>query len=445
MNGVPNAVRPERRIAAGFALAIAAGTLLLWLPVSSSSGESPPFIDALFTATSAVCVTGLTTVDTGTYWSPFGRVVITALIQVGGIGIMVLATLIFLAVFRRVGIATRSSTQVETKSLSQADTKRVIVRIVIFSIIAEIALAMILLTRFIGDYGYGVTEGVSHAVFHSISAFNNAGFSLYPDNLVRFAQDPWILIPIAVAVIVGGIGFPVVFELARKWRRLGGLSILSRITVALTVSLLILATFVFLVTENGNGATWGSLPPGQQILQAFFTGVMPRTAGFNIVPVDEMRAESLALTNVLMFIGGGSAGTAGGIKVTTLGVLIFIIIAEIRGKSDVEVGNKRVPSEIQRQALAIVAIGLALVALGTVLLLVLTDWGFERVLFETVSAFGTVGLSTGITSTLSDSAKLVLVALMFVGRIGPLTFALALASRSTTRLHRRPEERIPLG
>jgi Trk-type K+ transport system membrane component len=172
---------------------------------------------------------------------------------------------------------------------------------------------------------------------------------------------------------------------------------------------------------------------------------MPRTAGFNIVDVGQMRSESLALTDVLMFIGGGSAGTAGGVKVTTIGIIVYIIIAELRSRPDVEVGNKRIPTEVQRQALVVIALSLALVALGTIVLLALTDWGFDQVLFESVSAFGTVGLSTGITSSLPDAAKLALVLLMFAGRIGPLTFAAALAARSTTRLSRRPEERISLG
>lgn len=445
MQSGPRFARPERVIAAAFAAAIGAGTLLLWIPVSNARGEWTPFVDALFTATSAVCVTGLATVDTGTYWSPFGQVVIAVLIQVGGIGIMTLATLIAVALFRRIGLSTRSTVQAETKAISAADLQQIVLRVVLFSLITEAVLACALAVRFMFGYDYAYTEALTHGAFHAISSFNNAGFSLYPDNLMGFAQDPWILIPIAAAVIVGGLGFPVVFELWRRWRHPRSWTALTRITIVMTVSLLVLAMVGFLVSEQGNPATWGALPGNQQVLQAFFTGVMPRTAGFNIVDIGQMRPESWALTDVLMFIGGGSAGTAGGVKVTTIGIIIFVVVAEMRSRPDVEVGNRRISTAVQRQALVVIALGLALVAMGTIALLALTDWGFDQVLFESVSAFGTVGLSTGITSSLPDGAKIALVLLMFAGRIGPLTFAAALANRSTTRLHRRPEERMSIG
>jgi trk system potassium uptake protein TrkH len=437
--------RPERLIALAFAIAIAVGTITLSLPVANAQGKWTPVIDALFTATSAVCVTGLTTVDTASFWSPFGQASIAVLIQVGGIGIMTLATLIAVTLFRRMGLTARSTVQREVKAVSASDLRRIIWRIVLFSLAVEAILSIILGLRFILAYDYTLWQGTTHGAFHAVSAFNNAGFALYSDNLMGFAQDPWILLPIAAAVIIGGLGFPVVFELARQWRRPGTWSALTRITIVMTVSLLALGWVGFLVSERGNAATWGSLSGLQQALQSFFTGVMPRTAGFNIVDIGQMRPESLAFTDVLMFIGGGSAGTAGGVKVTTLGILVFVIIAELRSRPDVEVGNRRVPTEVQRQAVVVLSLSLLLVAFGTIALLALTDWGFEQVLFESVSAFGTVGLTTGITASLPDAAKLALVLLMFAGRIGPLTFAAALASRSMTRLSRRPEERISLG
>lgn len=445
MQGRARLARPERMIAAAFAVAIAVGSFLLWLPFSNAQGTWTPPIDALFTATSAVCVTGLTTVDTGTYWSPFGQVVIAVLIQVGGIGIMTLATLIAVTLFRRMGLGVRTTVQTETKSISAADLKRIVIRVVLFSLFAEAVLSIVLGLRFILGYDYDWSQALTHGLFHAVSSFNNAGFALYPDNLMGFAQDPWILLPIASAVIIGGLGFPVVFELFRHWRRPGSWTALTRITVVMTVSLLALGMIGFLVSEQGNDATWGGLPGNQQALQAFFTGVMPRTAGFNIVDIGQMRPESLALTDILMFIGGGSAGTAGGVKVTTIGIIILVVIAEMRSRPDVEIGPRRLSTAVQRQALVVVALSLVLVAAGTISLLALTDWGFDRVLFESVSAFGTVGLSTGITSSLPDAAKLALVLLMFAGRIGPLTFAAALANRSTTRLHRRPEERMSIG
>lgn len=445
MQGRPRLARPEQVIAVSFAGAITAGTLILWLPISNARGQWTPFVDALFTATSAVCVTGLTTVDTATYWSPFGQFMIALLIQVGGIGIMTLATLIAVVLFRRIGLATRSTVQREVKSLSASDLKRIILRIVMFSLTSEAILSITLGARFVLGYDYPWGQAATHGAFHAVSAFNNAGFALYTDNLIGFAQDPWILLPIAAAVIVGGLGFPVIFELSRQWRRPRMWSALTRITLVMTLGLLLLGWVGFLASERGNAGTWGAFSGDQQALQSFFTGVMPRTAGFNIVDIAQMRQESLAFTDVLMFIGGGSAGTAGGVKVTTIGILVFVIIAELRSRPDVEVGNRRVSTEVQRQAIVVVSLSLLLVAFGTIVLLALTDWGFEQVLFESVSAFGTVGLSTGITGSLPDVAKLALVLLMFAGRIGPLTFAAALASRSTTRLSRRPEERISLG
>jgi trk system potassium uptake protein TrkH len=446
MSGVATLfARPAQAIALSFASAIAVGTILLSLPLATAEGDRAPFVDALFTATSAICVTGLVVVDTGSYWSPFGQVVITLLIQAGGLGIMALATLIAIVFFRRMGLQSRMAAQAETKSVSATDLRRIIKRIVLFSILVETILAMLLTARFLTAYDMNVTEALPSGIFHAISAFNNAGFSLYSDNLIRFAADGWVLLSVAAAVIIGGLGFPVVFELRSNWRRPTRWSILTRVTVVMTLLLLVIGTVVFLASESDNARTWGGKSPGQQILSSFFTAVMPRTAGFNIIDVGAMESESLVLTDLLMFIGGGSAGTAGGVKITTLGILLFIVWAELRGRPDVEIGRKRVSTETQRQALTIVFLSLGIVTAGTILLILTTPFTFEQSVFEAISAFGTVGLSTGITSSLPDAAKYSLILLMFAGRIGPLTFASALAARSTTRVHRRPEERMSIG
>jgi Trk-type K+ transport system membrane component len=262
---------------------------------------------------------------------------------------------------------------------------------------------------------------------------------------VRFSTDAWVLLPIAVAVIVGGLGFPVVLELVREWRNPRRWSALTRVTVTMTASLLVIGTVVLALVEAGNQATWGDRSDAQQALAAFFTAVMPRTAGFNAVDIAAMRPESLVLTDLLMFIGGGSAGTAGGIKVTTLGVLLFAVAAELRGRTDVVIGRRRVTAETVRQALSVTVLSAGLVAVSIMVMMAMTSLPFESIAFEVVSAFGTVGLSLGITSSLPDPAAYLLVLLMFVGRIGPLTFASALAARQKVRLHRRPEERIPIG
>lgn len=282
-------------------------------------------------------------------------------------------------------------------------------------------------------------------VFHGVSAFNNAGFGLRADSLVPYADDPWIVLTVCAASIVGGLGFPVVFELLREWRRPARWSVLTRITVAVTAVLLPLGTLVVLATEASNPATLGPMGGGERLLSAFFASVNARTAGFNTVDIGALRPETLLAHDALMFVGGGSAGTAGGIKVTTFGLLAYVLWAEMRGQPDVEVGRRRVPAANQRQALAVALLGIALVAASTFALLAMTTFPFDRVLFEAVSAFATVGLSTGITADLPDAATVVVAALMYAGRIGPLTLAAALAVRERQPTRQLPEERTIVG
>jgi potassium uptake TrkH family protein len=436
---------PGRVIATAFATAIAGGTALLFLPIATPGEGRASFLEALFHATSAVCVTGLVTVDTGTYWSGFGQAVILLLIQAGGLGIMTLATLIALLLSKRLGLRARLVAQTETKSLSAADVRRVLRTVVVFSLASEAVAATVLAVRFAVAYDDSLPAALYHGVFHAISAFNNAGFSPYADNLIGFVGDPWISLPIALAVIVGGLGFPVVFELARTWRRPKAWSVLTRITVVVTMVLLVLGTAGMLLFEGRNPQTLGQLQPGDRILAAFVAAVMPRTAGFNNLDIAAFAPETLLFTDALMFIGGGSAGTAGGIKVTTFGLLAYVLWAEVRGDPDVEVGRRRVPGTNQRQALAIALLGIGLVAVSTFLLEALTDFAFDQVLFEAVSAFATVGLSTGITADLPPAAQVLLVLLMYIGRIGPLTLASGLALRERARRHQLPEERTIVG
>ncbi|WP_448624940.1 TrkH family potassium uptake protein [Geodermatophilus sp. URMC 64] len=441
-SGVPH---PGRVIAAAFAAAVVVGTALLMLPVARAGEGRADILTALFHSTSAVCVTGLVTVDTGTYWSGFGQAIILLLIQVGGLGIMTLATLVALLLSRRLGLRARLIAQAETKALSPSDVRRVVGRVVLFSLASEAVVAAVLAVRFAVGYDEFLPRAIYDGVFHAISAFNNAGFSPYRDNLIGFAGDPWISLPIAAAVIVGGLGFPVVFELARTWRRPRTWSVLTRITVVVTVVLLVLGWAGMLIFEGGNPDTLGGLPTGDRILAAFVAGVMPRTAGFNNLDIAAFAPETLLFTDALMFIGGGSAGTAGGIKVTTFGLLAYVLWAEMRGDPDVEVGRRRVPATNQRQALAIALLGIGLVAVSTFLMEALSDFSFDQVLFETISAFATVGLSTGITADLPAAAQVLLVVLMYVGRIGPLTLASGLALRERARRHQLPEERTIVG
>jgi trk system potassium uptake protein TrkH len=436
---------PGRVIAGAFALAAIAGAVLLSLPIATASGGRATIEDALFTAVSAVCVTGLITVDTGSYWSGFGEAVILLLIQAGGLGIMTLASLVAMLLSRRLGLRARSIVQAETKAVTAADIRRLILRVVLFSLIVELVTAAALTTRFHFAYDQRPADALYSGVFHAISAFNNAGFSIHQDSLVRYASDEWITLTIAAAVIVGGLGFPVWFELARSWRTPSTWTVLTRITVVTTVVLLAIGTTLMLVTEGSNPDTLGSLDRQDRLPAAFFAAVMPRTAGFNSIDMAALRPETLFVTDILMFIGGGSAGTAGGIKVTTFGLLGYVIWAEMRAEPDVAVGRRRVPTSNQRQALAVALLGIALVAASTFLLLMLTPFAFEVVLFEAVSAFATVGLSTGITADLPLGAHMLIIALMFAGRVGPLTLASAMAVREHPRLYRLPEERTIVG
>ena len=436
---------PSRVIVQGFAGAIAVGTGLLMLPWSRATGESAPFEDALFTATSAVCVTGLATVDTGTYWSGFGQAVILLLIQVGGLGIMTMATLIVVLLSRRLGLRTRLVAQTETKSLTGSDVRRVVKNVVLFSVATELVVAAILTIRFAAAYDFNLGSAAYQGVFHSIAAFNNAGFSTNPDSLMRYNEDPWILITVALAVIVGGIGFPVVFELARSWRTPRAWSVLTKITVVVTAVLLALGTLIYLAAEAGNPRTLGPLSDANKVLNAFFSGVMPRSAGFNSIDISGLETETLFATDLLMFIGGGSAGTAGGIKVTTFGILAFVIWAQMRGESRVQIGRRQIPADNERQAVAVALMALGIVVVGAFTLMWVSPVTSDAILFETISAFATVGLSTGITPELPAASKYILVGLMFVGRLGPLTFATALAFRERRKRYQVPEERTIIG
>jgi trk system potassium uptake protein TrkH len=437
---------PARLVPLAFLVAIAVGAGLLMLPVArAGSGFAPP-LTALFTSTSAACVTGLLVVDTPTYWSPFGHVVILCLIQLGGFGIMTMATLLGLLVSRRgLGLRTRLLAQAETRTLNLGDVRGVLERVALATLLVEVATFLVLTGRFRAGYDDSWGAAAWHGLFHSVSAFNNAGFALYPDNLMRFVNDAWVCLPLAVAVIAGGLGFPVLIELRRELRQPSRWSVHTTLTVLGTGVLLTLGTLALLALEWSNPRTLGPLGPPGKLLAGFFQAVMPRTAGFNSLDYAAMRPDSLAVTDTLMFIGGGSASTAGGIKVTTFFLLAFVIWAEVRGESDVVVFRRRVSNAAQRLALTVALLGVGVVAAGTLALLALTEHGLDRALFEAVSAFATVGLSTGITPTLPPAAQLTLVILMFVGRVGTITVATALALRSRPRKFRLPEERPIVG
>ncbi|WP_245827927.1 TrkH family potassium uptake protein [Sinomonas mesophila] len=435
---------PVRLIPLGFLGVIAIGALLLMLPLARVDPTGEAVMPALFTAVSATCVTGLITVDTPTYWTPFGHIVILCLIQLGGFGIMSLATLLTLLVRKSLGLRSQLLAQSETQALNLGDVGGILVRVARIMAIAEAAIAAVLAVRF-WQYHHDVGTALWHGLFHAISAFNNAGFALYSDSLIGFAADPWIILPICAAIVAGGLGFPVFAELRQHGLHPRLWSVHTRLTVYGTVGLLAVGTALFAVLEWNRPETLGPLSPEGRILGALAGGVFPRTAGFNSIDYGAAAPETLVITDVLMFIGGGSAGTAGGIKITTFLVLGFAIVNEVRGHDQVTIAHRSISPPVQRQALSVALLAVAAVIAGTFLLLVLTEHDLESVLFESISAFATVGMSTGITFHLPHGAQLVLMALMFIGRVGTITVASALAISTRQRLYRLPEERPVIG
>ena len=432
---------PVRLIPVLFAGFIAVGTALLWLPVATASGEQAPLVTAFFTATSAVAVTGLVVVDTGTYWSAFGQVVILMLFQIGGFGIMTAATLLGMLAGRGFGLRDRMATQVERDRLDIGDARGVLRLIFKITLAVELLVAIILVWRFSLAHEMPLSAAVWHGLFHSISAFNNAGFSTFSDSLMGFQEDPFVLVPIAISVVVTALGFPVMQDIRARGFAFRRWTLHSKITVTTTAALLAGGFALILAKEWSNPATLGQMEVGAKALNAFFHSVMPRTAGFNSLDMSALRGETIMLNYALMFIGGGSAGTAGGIKITTFAVLLAIVYCEVRKQRDAVLFGRRVGHAVERQALSIVVMASILIMAVTMFILIQTELPIRDVLFETISAFSTVGLSTGITAQLPAGSLLGLCLLMFVGRVGTITVATALALGGAKRTpYRYPEE-----
>jgi trk system potassium uptake protein TrkH len=438
-------LRPAQAIVAAFAGAILIGSAVLMLPVAKQGPGGASFVEALFTATSAVCVTGHVVVDTATYWTPLGQVTILLLIQVGGFGIMTFASVIGLAVVRRMSLRSRITAAAEAHSTGLGDLRGLLLGVVRITLVAEALVAVALALRFWLGYGEPFGRAVWLGAFHSVSSFNNAGFSLFSDNLVSYATDPLVCLPIAASIIVGGLGFPVIVQLRRHLTLPRVWTVTTRLVLAGTLALLVLGTVYITAIEWSNPRTLGALDWPGRILAGFFTSVQTRTAGFNSIDIGAMDPASWFGMDALMLIGGGPGGTAGGIKITTFAVLFFILVTELRGERAVNVLGKRLPRSVQREAITVVLLAVAVVVTATVTLMLITDVSTDRLLFEVVSAFGTVGLSTGITADLPTAGQLILVLLMFIGRLGPITFATALALRPRRTTYELPQERPVIG
>jgi Trk-type K+ transport system membrane component len=448
---------PSQIVVFGFLAVNVIGTLLLMLPMSSSAPGSTDILTAAFTSVSALSLTGLTVVETATYWTFFGQMVILALIKIGGLGIMSLGSLLGLLLAQRVSFKTKLSSTEESKALGLDDFRGLVFRVFQISLAIELVLTLVLTLQFRFTYGQSWGDSLWHGFFHGISAFNNAGFSTFEGSLARFVSDPLVLLAISFAVIVGGLGFPVLIELARRLiRRLNlatfratelglNLSLTARITLTFSVALLLIGSLYFGLMEWSNPATYGNLSAADKVVNSFVSSVMARNAGFSAVDYSTLTRESWLGSEILMFIGGGSAGTSGGLRITTFAVLIYIVIAEIRGDDRVNAGARRIGVSVQRTAVSLALLGTATVLLGVLALELMTDLPTERIVFEVISAFGTCGLSTGITAELPAGAKIVLMVQMFAGRIGLVLVATALARRVKTLNYRLPKERPLIG
>ncbi|MGB7407005.1 MAG: potassium transporter TrkG [Pontixanthobacter sp.] len=436
---------PVRLIPLLFLGAIAFGTALLMLPVMTADGQWTGFVTALFTSTSAVAVTGLIVVDTATYWSPLGKCVILFLFQIGGFGIMTAATLLGLAAGRGVSLSHKMATQVERSRLDIGNGASVLKLVLAITVVVEAIVAVILTLRFRLAYDFSWGQAVWHGIFQSVSAFNNAGFSSFSDSVASYQLDGFILIPIMVAVIITALGFPVMQELRalpfqpRRW------TLHSKITVSGTIILLAFGFVTILLAEWNNSDTIGGMNIGGKAMNAMFHSVMPRTAGFNSLDVGAFTDISLIANYLMMFIGGGSAGTAGGIKITTFALLLAIVWSDIRGHQDPSMFGRRFGRGMERQAVTVAFLAITLIAIGTLIIMAITELPMQDILFETISAFATVGLSTGITADLPEPARIVLVVLMYVGRVGTITAATALALGAGRKPFRYPEENPIVG
>ena len=428
----------------GFAGIILLGTILLWLPISSETDRFTPFIDALFTSTSAVCVTGLVVVDTGTYWSSFGQGVILALIQIGGFGFMTSATLFLLALGRKIGLRERLLIA-ESMGLGKiGGLVKLVRRIAVFTVLAETIGAALFYISFSNESP--AATAVWKSIFQAISAFNNAGFDIFGNfrSLLDYQENTLVILVTAALVLLGGISFIVVADISTA-RRFARLALDSKIALITTAALLGLGMIVILLTEFSNSTTLSPLNFPQKLLIAFFQSVTPRTAGFTAIDIGSIKDYTLFFTIILMFIGGVSGSTAGGIKVNTFGMLAATLWSTLRGKEHPGAFGREFPTQLIYRALALIMISLGLIAAVVFVLTLTEEFGFLGLLFETVSAFGTVGLSTGITPDLTTAGHLIIIMTMFVGRLGPLALALTLMQRQKPSIYRYPQEAVRIG
>ncbi|WP_375387008.1 TrkH family potassium uptake protein [uncultured Amnibacterium sp.] len=436
---------PATTVLVGYGAVVGSGFALLSLPIAKVGPGGAAVLDALFTSISAVSVTGLTTVGTAEHWTLFGQAVILLLVQTGGLGIMTLASLIGLAVARRLSLGSKLSTSAETQGVGLADIRRFITGAIVVSLSVEAIGAVVLTVWFATASGYPPATAAWYGLFHAVSAFNNAGFTILPRGLVPFVGDPVVCLVLSALVLIGSLGFPVLDELRRYPRTPLRWSMNTRLVLWGTAVLTVVGMVFITAVEWARAGTFGPLDWPTKLLAGFFAAAQTRSGGFTTVDIGGFDGASLIVIDVLMFIGGGPAGTAGGIKITTFGVLFFILIAEMRGRAAVNVFGKRLSRAVHRQAITVSLVAVGVIIGSTIALALLSDEPVDRLAFEAVSAFATAGLSTGITAYLPPAAQALLLLLMFAGRLGPILLASALAVRTRPLTYEFPKERPIIG
>lgn len=449
-------LQPAQIIVLSFLSAIIIGALLLSLPIATTGAGRATFVDSVFTATSATCVTGLTVKDTGNFFSPFGRLVILCLIQAGGLGIMTFSTLFAILLGRKLSMAHNSTIQSAIGHTKIEGMAQLIIYIVTFTFAIEAIGAICLFFRWRATTGWGVALTAERAIFHAISAFCNAGFSLFSNSLAGFMGDKVIIAIFSFLIIIGGIGFVVFLDIPKLkfWRKdraliISRISLQTKIVLLVTIALIVLGAIGVYAFENQN--LLSGLSVKEKISSCLFTSITPRTAGFNVLDTGALRPVTLFMLIMLMFIGASPGSTGGGIKTVTFGIILVAFYSMFHNRDRINVFGRTIPRETYRRAAVIIFLGISVVVASTFLLSATetarseSGHHFLSLLFESTSAFGTVGLSTGITPNLSFLGKLIIICTMFAGRIGPLTLALAIAMHKEKLYYRYPEEKLMVG
>lgn len=440
---------PFKILAIGFATVIFTGATLLSLPISSVSGQYTSFLDTLFTATSAVCVTGLVVLDTGLYWTTFGQLVIMILIEIGGLGFMALSTIFAILVGKKITLKERLVMQEAYNTFNLQGVISHVRYMLLFTFSVQGLAAIILMTQFIPMYGVG--KGIYYGIFHAISAFCNAGFDLLGNftSVTVINTNVVVLMTLAMLINIGGLGYMVwreIFSGISHKKMKNALSLHSKVVITISLILVFGGTLVFLIFEWNNPATMQGMSFPHKLVNSFFSSTTPRTAGFNSISNSEMSPAGKLVTMAFMFIGGSPGSTAGGVKTSTLGILIFTLISVLRGRDETEVFGRHLSQSTVYRAVAVFLMGIVIVVLGvTVLSINEVGATFEQILYEVLSAFGTVGLTQGITPGLTAVSKITLSTIMYLGRVGPLTVMLALAGQKQKVNIKYPEGKLLIG